>query len=297
MKILNYGSLNIDKIYNVSKLVEPGHATIAKGYEVMSGGKGLNQSVALKKAGFKEVYHAGNIGKNGDFLKYTLLEYGIDITHLTKSNIDTGHAIIQVSDDNMHTILIYSGSNYNNKKHEIDQVMACFSSGDCLLLQNEINNVPYIIDKASDAGMRIFYNPSPFNKHALNVALEKIETLIVNEHELLRLSECASIDEGIHKLSGYNINILFTKGKEGGIYYGSDGEVYAYKAHQIEEIDTTAVGDVFVGYFVAEVMLNNTIKAALEKSSQAAALSTTKIGTVLSIPSTDEVDLYFGDKR
>ena len=296
MKILNYGSLNIDKIYNVSRLVEPGYAKIAKGYEVMSGGKGLNQSVALKKAGFQEVFHAGNIGKNGDFLKYTLLEYGIDISHLTKSNIDTGHAIIQVADDGMHTILVYSGSNYNNKKHEIDQVIDSFEVGDCLLVQNEINNVPYIIEKASQAGMRIFYNPSPFNKEVLNVSLENIETIIVNEYELLMITESKTADEAVKKLSKYNINVLFTKGKAGGTYYGSNKQVIEYKAYEVDEVDTTAVGDVFVGYFVAEVMLNNSIKNALEISAYAAALSTTKVGTVLSIPSIDEVDLHFGEK-
>lgn len=276
MKILNYGSLNIDKIYNVNKLVTADHAKIVKGYEVMSGGKGLNQSVAMKKAGYNNIYHAGNIGKNGDFLKYTLLEYGINIDYLMKSNVDTGHAIIQVSDDGMHTILIYSGSNYNNKSSDIDEVIDHFNEGDCLLVQNEINNVAYIVKKAYEAGMRIFFNPSPVNDEVLKVDLDKIDTLIVNDVELLKISGLSTYQLALEKLKAHNLNILWTRGKTGGSYYGADGTVQEYAAYQVEELDTTAVGDVFVGYFVAEIILGRDLGTALDMSAKAAALSTKK---------------------
>jgi ribokinase len=255
----------------------------------------LNQSVALKKAGFNEVFHAGNIGKNGDFLKYTLLEYGVDISYLIKSNVDTGHAIIQVAEDGQHNILVFSGSNYSNKDMDIDKVIAHFDPQDCLLVQNEINNVPYIVEQGYERGMRIFFNPSPFNEQVLNVDLSKVETLIVNEHELLKLSGFNTLEEAWHFFKPFQINVLLTKGLAGGEYYGKDGAQYTYKAFCVEEVDSTAVGDVFVGYFVAEMMLGKNVEDALDHSSKAAALSTMKEGTVLSIPSTEEVDEYFGD--
>ena len=51
MKILNYGSLNIDYVYQVPHIVEPGETISSTGLSVFSGGKGLNQSISLARAG------------------------------------------------------------------------------------------------------------------------------------------------------------------------------------------------------------------------------------------------------
>ena len=65
MKILNFGSLNIDYVYKVDHMVQEGETLSSSGMEVFLGGKGFNQSVALAKAGVP-VYHAGMIGKEGE---------------------------------------------------------------------------------------------------------------------------------------------------------------------------------------------------------------------------------------
>lgn len=58
MRIINFGSLNIDKVYQVEQFVRPGQTITAKDYAVAAGGKGLNQSLAAARAG-AEVLHAG----------------------------------------------------------------------------------------------------------------------------------------------------------------------------------------------------------------------------------------------
>ena len=50
-RILNFGSLNIDYVYGVSHMVAPGETLAARDRSVYPGGKGLNQSVALARAG------------------------------------------------------------------------------------------------------------------------------------------------------------------------------------------------------------------------------------------------------
>ena len=42
MKILNFGSLNIDNVYTVEEFVRPGESVTAKSHTVFAGGKGLN---------------------------------------------------------------------------------------------------------------------------------------------------------------------------------------------------------------------------------------------------------------
>ena len=61
MKVLVFGSLNIDYVYSVNHFVQPGETLLADDRQIFSGGKGLNQSVALARAG-AEVYHAGAVG-------------------------------------------------------------------------------------------------------------------------------------------------------------------------------------------------------------------------------------------
>ena len=51
MKILNFGSLNIDYVYRLDHIVKKGETISSESLNVYSGGKGLNQSVALAKAG------------------------------------------------------------------------------------------------------------------------------------------------------------------------------------------------------------------------------------------------------
>ena len=64
MRVLNFGSLNIDYVYQVDRFVQPGETMSALSLAVNCGGKGLNQSVALARAG-AETWHAGLIGAEG----------------------------------------------------------------------------------------------------------------------------------------------------------------------------------------------------------------------------------------
>lgn len=97
MKVLNFGSLNIDYTYRVDHIVAPGETISSKNLEIFPGGKGLNQSIALAKAG-AEVYHAGQIGKDGLFLKKICEENGVCVSYIRETDTNTGNAIIQVAD-------------------------------------------------------------------------------------------------------------------------------------------------------------------------------------------------------
>jgi ribokinase len=57
-------------------------------------------------------------------------------------------------------------------------------------------------------------------------------------------------------------------------------------------VDTTAAGDVFVGYFVAGVARGYRLESALTLAAQAAALSVTRMGAAASIPTFDEVERF-----
>ncbi len=290
MKVLNYGSLNIDNIYYVESLVENGSAQVSTKFEVTAGGKGLNQSLAIRKAGFKEIYHAGNIGRNGDFLKYTLLEHDIHIDYITRSNYETGHAIVQLAEVD-HTIIVYPGSNEHNDKDMIDMTLEQFDSGDILLVQNEINNVDYLIQKGYEKGLKVFFNPSPISSWVKDYPLHCLDTIILNENEYSRLFDHKPADEVV---KAYGMNLLLTQKRLGGDYFGLDGSVIHYDGISVKSVDTTAVGDVFVGFFTAFIAKEYSVREALNISAKAAAYSTLISGSTGSIPSLRDVVSYFG---
>ena len=135
MKVLNIGSLNIDKVYQVEHFVQAKETIKALGYAENSGGKGLNQSVALAKAG-AETYHAGSVGSDGGMLLDILKEAGADTELIKLSKEPTGHAIIQVEGNGQNCIMICGGANDDVSKEDIDKAVSVFAKGDVLLLQN-----------------------------------------------------------------------------------------------------------------------------------------------------------------
>ena len=284
MKILNFGSINKDFFYSVNDFVKPGETISSIRYNVKIGGKGLNQSVGISKAGQK-IYHAGIINKDDTFILDKLKKWNINCENILLSNNPTGHAIIQVDKKGENSIVIHGGANHDVDIKFIKSVLSKFNSGDILVLQNEINNIKEIIDRAHHKKMKIVFNPTPFNNEILSYDLNKISTLILNQTEGEALSNEKKPD-GILKVLNSKFNnteIILTLGEKGSLYSFKD-ELLKIKAHKLDTVDTTGAGDTFIGYYVAGIASEKNKKDNLNRASKAAAIATTKLGGAESIP-------------
>ena len=289
MKILNFGSCNIDYVYSVDHIVEAGETETSSSLETYPGGKGLNQSIAVAKAG-ANIYHAGCVGFDSEILTDILSENGVDISLLKKVDEKNGHAIIQVNTAGENSIFLYPGSNEMISKEYIDSVLEKFSDGDIILLQNEINNVDYIVDKAYEKNMCIILNPSPFNEKINKIDLNKITYIILNKVEAKTISGCDIPEESLTYIKNKfpNIKIVLTLGSKGCIYYDGEERVYQ-SAFVVEAVDTTAAGDTFMGYFVAGLAEDASRAKILRIASAASAISVSRNGAAPSIPGKSEV--------
>ena len=182
MRVLNIGSMNLDYVYQVDHMVMPGETQSSFGMEIFLGGKGFNQSVALAKAGVP-VYHAGLIGDDGLAFLDAAKEYGMHTDFIKKIDGKSGHTIIQVDKNGQNCILLYGGANRAITKEFVDSVLENFEAGDILLLQNEVSEMPYIIDKAYERGMQIFLNPSPYDAYLDACDMSKVSCFFMNEIE------------------------------------------------------------------------------------------------------------------
>lgn len=290
MKFLNFGSCNIDYVYSMDHIVRVGETQSSDKLSVFPGGKGLNQSIALSRAG-AYVYHAGCIGEGGELLLDTLTESGVDISYIRRVEEKNGHAIIQVSSEGENSIFLYAGSNAMISEEYVDSVLSNFSDGDYLLLQNEINNLNYIVDKAYDRGMFIILNPSPINEIIHGIDFSKLSCIILNEGEMEDVTGCSDIDESLEILKKKypELRIMLTLGKNGCVYCYKN-EKYFHPIFETVAVDTTAAGDTFTGYFMRELARGTEIKKILKIASCASAITVSRHGAAPSIPTMEEVD-------
>lgn len=290
MNILNIGSLNLDYTYAVTHFVKGGETLASLSREVHCGGKGLNQSIALARAG-AQVYHAGCIGADGGILKNILCDSGANVSLVKEVDTATGHAIIQVDPCGQNCIIIFSGANNAISESDIDGYLADFDKGDILLVQNETSSLSYAIEQAAKKGMRVALNPSPISNELINSpALKYVSWFILNELEGYALSgerEAEKICTALHEKYPKS-RIMLTLGADGCIYY--DGETFArHGIYPVTAVDTTGAGDTFAGYFIGCMARGETLERTLTLSSMASAISVSRPGAASSIPTLQEV--------
>ena len=297
MKLLDFGSLNIDHTYQLPHLVRPGETLASDSYHKSEGGKGFNQAVALAKAG-QEVYLAGAIGQDGLFLRDYLQELGVHTEHLCVLDAPTGHAMIQLDKEGQNCIILFGGTNGMITEAMIDEVLADFGAGDYLLLQNEISHVDSIICAAHAKGMHIILNPSPMSPELLTWPLELVEWFILNEIEGADITGKTEPEEMLDELLRRYpaCHVVLTLGER--------GSVYADAAQRIDQsivtahtVDTTAAGDTFTGYFIHALLQGEAIQQALKTAACASAITVSRPGAGRSIPAAEEVQAAMKEAR
>ena len=289
MKIINFGSINIDHVYSVDHFVRPGETLKSESYALFSGGKGANQSFALARAG-ASVMHAGKVGPEGAWLKEKLQDGGVDVSLVKVVDAPTGHAIIQVNKEGENAIIIYGGANRTFKDTDIEKILEQAEAGDYLLLQNEINAVDTVLQKAKNRGLTVVFNPAPMTKSVKNYPLELVDIFIVNEIEgeaLIAENDPDAILDAMQRRYPKSRTVL-TRGKSGVIYADKEQRIEV-PALKVKAVDTTGAGDTFIGYFLAELSRGSAIERCLQMGVKASAICVTRKGAADSIPRLEEL--------
>ena len=174
-------------------------------------------------------------------------------------------------------ILLYGGANRGIEKPWIDELSSHFEAGDYLLLQNEISNLPYIMEKAIDAGVHIILNPSPMDQQVLDCPVKQVDYIILNEIEAAEI--CGLVGKiKDEQLAGKlaesfpHTKVILTLGEKGALYL-EKGNIIRQES--------------FLRGMKPET--------ALQRAAKAAAIAVTKKGAAPSIPEALEVDGFFSE--
>ncbi|MDR0629306.1 MAG: ribokinase [Treponema sp.] len=292
MKVLVFGSLNIDMVFSVDHIAAPGETISSASLVKSAGGKGANQAAALAKAGMA-VYMAGKIGKDGLFLTELLRSYGVNTDHVKVYDGATGQAIIQVDREGQNSIVLFSGGNHAIEQGEIGPILDNFERGDIVVLQNEIVHTGKIMEAAKKRELRICLNPSPYDEKIEGLPLDLVDMFFVNELEgsaLVGMTEAGPPETVLNALVSRfpGAEIILTLGKRGGRYgraaVRAGGEIV-----DLPVVDTTGAGDTFTGYFIAARARGGNVSGALAIACRASSIAVSRKGAMESIPLAMEV--------
>ena len=191
-------------------------------------------------------------------------------------------------------ILVAAGANGETSKQYIHDVIAQFSEGDWILLQNEIANVDCAIEYAHARKLRVALNPSPFDDVISRCNLNYVDMLLINEVEGAELTGAAEPEQilSILRTQYMNLSVLLTLGEHGAIFVDSQGIRYHVPSVPCVVKDTTAAGDTFTGYFLTSYFKDYDVSRALAIAAAASSIAVSREGAASSIPYQCEVLTY-----
>lgn len=295
MSVLVFGSVNIDRSFRLPRWIECGETISSLSLTTQAGGKGANQAVSLARAGVS-VHLAATIGSDGLWIKEKLDRFGVDTSLVSvKDDTFTGTATILLDDKGRNSIVLYGGGNRENDEEYIRKIFSNFKEGDWLVIENEINNLPLIIDSAHERKMRICFNPSPFEDELLSLDWSVFDLIVVNEVEIMQLmkGKKGSWREILTdaRTSFPSSSILLTLGEEGSMFLDREsGEITYTPIIRTHAVDTTGAGDTFLGYFLSSIIKGEGASDALRRATRAGAIAVSRYGAMDSIPLLSEVD-------
>jgi len=288
MAIFNLGSINIDHIYTLPHLVEPGETLAASRYVSALGGKGANQSIAIARAG-GAVYHAGMINARDEHWLAPLMEAGVNIDHVIRGEMPSGHAIVAVDEGSAENQIILAPlSNASLPEKLIIDLLSHANETGWALTQNETNLSAPFLKEAKAKGLNVCYSAAPFVAEVAAELLPLVDLLIVNEVEANALS--AHFNAAPEELAIKHL--IITLGREGSRYIGMEGE-FTVPALPVKAVDTTGAGDTYLGYVLAMLDGGAAMAEAMGIASQAAAIQVTRPGASAAIPTRAELSHHF----
>jgi ribokinase len=203
----------------------------------------------------------------------------------------TGHARIEVDARGENRIVLYAGANGRLDPQAVRTALARARPGDWLVLQNETNLVVETARLGKALGLKVAYSAAPFMPAAAAEVLVHVDLLAVNEVEAAQLEAHLGCD-----LADLKVPLrLVTAGARGASLRG-DGLDLEVAAWEVDPVDTTGAGDVFIGYVVSALARGSEPATALREAAAAAALQVARRGAADAIPVRAEV-LAFLDGR
>ncbi len=291
------GSYNVGLFLKGRRLPENGETITADQFHEGPGGKGSNQAITAATFG-ADVKFIGRVGVDS-YGKDALALYekiGISTELITvDKTIHSGISVILIDRDGRNMISVALGANLKITREDIDRAAPMLR--DSMLagfqLENNHDAVFYGIRRAHGLGTMTFLDPAPAVKlpddiyPCINIIKpNETEASILTGIEVKDIQSAEAAGQWLLE-RGAGMAIV-TLGAQGAVLVGKDIARH-FPAPKVKAIDSTGAGDIFSGSFMAALASDKPLEAAITYASAAAALSTTRLGVIESIPTVPEV--------
>jgi ribokinase len=296
-RILIVGSLNADLVQPLPRLPQPGETILAGDLQLVPGGKGANQAVAVGRLN-GNARMIGELGHDSfaDALIESLASANVDHTGVGRSPGSTGTACILVLPSGENLIVVSPAA---NARLTADKLQSRLSVHDILLCQLEIplETTALALAIAHRHGAITILDPAPAQPLGHDI-LSTVTYLTPNQTEaalLLEGPEIISIhdaSEAARKLLDLGpANVIVKLGAQGCVIVNRQTCDHI-PGFAVTPLDTTAAGDTFNAAFAVALAESLTVHAAARFAHAAAAISVTRFGAQSSIPTRAEVDAF-----
>lgn len=293
--IVVFGSLNMDLIFHVDRMPQPGDVILTKSYATLAGGKGANQAYAAAKSGGKvKMYGAVGDDGFGKVLKDGLKKAGADVSGvMAVKNVPTGTAPIFVDKNAENHIIVAQCANGHAKAAQVPDKE--LTPKTYVLLQQEVDlgEINKLIYRAYKKKAKVILNLAPAQDISEST-LKKLSVFVVNEAEAAAVAKKYKLDqknpESMAKALSkkYKFATVLTLGAK-GVVAAIDDKVWHVPSLKIKPVDTTGAGDAFVGALAASLDRGDRWTDALRWASVAGALTCLKTGAQTAVPSSADI--------
>lgn len=283
-------------------------------YQKAPGGAPANVSVGIAKLGGKATF-LGKVGNDvlGNFLQATLTDYGVN-TQSMKSTDEarTGLTFVTLASSGERRFSFYINPSADRflKKEELDPALfeqhKIFHFGSISLISEPAKSATLrALELAKSKGMLISYDPNlrlglweseDQARETILSTLSFADILKVSEEELIFLTGCSNVEEGLGQLPELPL-ILVTLGGEGCLYRFK-GQIRRVPALECKVVDTTGAGDAFVSGILFSInesaktlaeFSEQEMKEVIQFASVSGGIATTKKGAMTGLPALDEI--------
>lgn len=258
------GSLNVDLVFRMPHLPEPGETVQGSNFSRFPGGKGANQAVAAARAG-ATVRMIGRVGDDAIGAEYLagLRGLSVDIEGVAIENdCATGQAAVLVDDRGENCIVVTAGANGCVDRRDVARLQP--ARDDVVLLQLEVSTevTAQSLTIARRAGAHCMVNLAPYRDADARL-IRRGDVVVVNEHEARQMAAAALAPD----------ELVITQGSRGASW---GARTAACSAETV--IDTTGAGDAFTGTLAAGLAAGLEQQAALQLAVDAGAAAVARRG-------------------
>jgi ribokinase len=285
------GSVNVDMVFRVPSLPDPGETVTGGTFSRGPGGKGANAAVAAARLGAR-TWFAGLVGHDelGHQAREELEAAGVDVSLVGERPSPTGVAGIVVDDAGRNLIAVASGANADVDGVFVRDALAYIDAPEAVVLANlEVPDdaMAAAAEVAETKGWPFILNPAPARPVEAGT-LARCSLLVPNEGEARTLGSVADLLE-----AGVGA-VVATRGADGADLHRPGSPAHHQPAFRVNVADTTGAGDAFCGAMAWALSEGLGLEEAVRLGAAAGALACRGVGARAGLPDRAELEALAG---